>query len=104
MTRLQRITVVLLLIIVVASTALLRIANVNNLSKKERSARILLLNFQNCGDVSKISKEYGEGTSTVACTSGKTYLLSALEHCNNLFTAYCWNVKELDSQTLKLKQ
>jgi hypothetical protein len=104
MIKLQKITVFLLLIVIVACIASLKMTNVDNLHEKQRSARILLLNFQSCSDIFKISKEYGEGTLTVACTNGKTYLLSALEHCNHLFTAYCWHVKELDSRTLQLKQ
>lgn len=82
----------------------LRITDVNKLQAQERSARILLLNFQSCGDIYQISREYGEGTMTVKCTNGKAYLLVALEHCDRPFTAYCWKVKDLDSKTLELKR
>uniref|UniRef100_B8HSN6 Uncharacterized protein n=1 Tax=Cyanothece sp. (strain PCC 7425 / ATCC 29141) TaxID=395961 RepID=B8HSN6_CYAP4 len=93
----------LLLLITIICIAAINLFNVDNLNEKERASRVLMLNFQSCGEIAQLSKDFGEGTSTVRCTNGKTYLLSALEHCHDFFSVYCWKVRELHSDTI-LKQ
>lgn len=70
----------------ITSISLLRIFQVDNLEEKKRSSRILLINFKGCRDIYQINKDYGEGTSLVRHSNGKTYLLSLLEHCPDFFT------------------
>jgi hypothetical protein len=72
-------------------------------SDKENAARILRWNLRRCGEISRIGREYGEGSLTIMCTTGHAYLLSASEHCDNPLRVYCWEIRDLDPDALNLK-
>lgn len=82
---------------------LLRITDVDFIrrSDEENAARILRWNLRGCGEISRVSREYGEGTLTVKCANGEAYLLSSSEHCDHPFRVYCWDVDDLNPTTLK---
>jgi hypothetical protein len=85
---------------------LINMMNVDNLSEKERSTRIIWLHLKSCRQPIHLSKKYGEGTFSVKCANNKAYLLVAHEHCDppyNALSAYCWTVEALDPKTLELK-
>ncbi len=76
---------------------------IRGLSERQRSQRILFLHARPCGQVQPITKEYGEGTMTARCSNGKVYLIVAREHCDRFATLLCWDLRELNPQTLTYK-
>ncbi len=76
---------------------------IRGLSERQRSQRILWFHARPCGDVQPITKEYGEGTMTARCSNGKVYLIVARQQCDRFATVLCWDLRELDPQTLTYK-